>query len=357
MPDRAAPDAGDVSVRRLTHDDVEDALALSSMAGWNQRLDEWRLLIDLAPVGSFAASIGNRIVGTAIGIDYGAFSWIAMMLVEPAYRGRGLGRRLLQAALDAVPADTPVRLDATPAGRPLYRAHGFDNEATLTRWIAEAPRLALTDTDARGNACAVRRLTGDDLDGVTACDAHVFGSNRRAVLHWLLDRAPDYAHAIAHTSAHARWETAGERYAGRPVEQPLQYCFGRRGRLFDQIGPVIASDEDAACALMDAVLRAVDGRAAVADVFEGQSRVTTWLQACGFHPQRPLFRMRRPPQRAAHDNDVLSNRDGVGPDSSPAIAPDRVGPSRAMAGLKSGPTPSGAVAGLREFVIAGPEFG
>src|SRR5215203_1478379 len=89
MPDRAAPDAGDVSVRRLTHDDVEDALALSSMAGWNQRVDEWRLLIDLAPAGSFAASIGNRIVGTAIGIDYGGFSWIAMMLVEPAYRGRG----------------------------------------------------------------------------------------------------------------------------------------------------------------------------------------------------------------------------------------------------------------------------
>src|SRR5215213_8295044 len=82
MPDSAAPDGGDVSVRRLTHDDVEDALALSSMAGWNQRVDEWRLLIDLAAAGSFAASSGNRIVGTAIGIDYGGFSWIAMMLVE-----------------------------------------------------------------------------------------------------------------------------------------------------------------------------------------------------------------------------------------------------------------------------------
>src|SRR5215218_2385453 len=310
MPDSAAPDAGDVSVRRLTHDDVEDALALSSMAGWNQRVDEWRLLIDLAPAGSFAASSGNRIVGTAIGIDYGGFSWIAMMLVEPAYRGRGLGRRLLQAALDAVPADTPVRLDATPVGRPLYRAHGFEDEATLTRWVAEAPIPVPDAGDQAGHAYAVRPLSADDLPGVAADDARVFGGSRRAVLQWALDGAPHYAHAIGRASAHGRGEAAGERHTGRPAEEPVQYCFGRRGRLFDQIGPVIASYEDAACALMDGALRAVDDRAAVADVFDGQSRVTSWLQACGFHPQRPLFRMQRPPQPAPHDNEARPN--GVG---------------------------------------------
>jgi GNAT superfamily N-acetyltransferase len=340
MPDCAAPDAGDISVRRLTHDDVEGALALSSTAGWNQRVDEWRLLIDLAPAGSFAASIRNRIVGTAIGIDYGAFSWIAMMLVDPAYRGRGLGRRLLQAALDAVPAHTPVRLDATPAGRPLYRAHGFEDEATLTRWVAETPIRVPEAADGAGNASAVRRLSADDLPGVAAFDARVFGGSRRAVLRWALDSAPHYAHAIGRASAYGRGDGAGERHSGRLAEKRVQYCFGRRGRLFDQIGPVIASDEDAACALMDAALRAVDDRAAVADVFDGQSRVTSWLQACGFQPQRPLFRMRRPPQ------------DGVGPDFSPAMGRDRVGPdfSPAMSHDVNA-TP------LREFAIAGPEFG
>ena len=56
------------------------------------------MLLQLAPAGSFAAVADDRIVGTAIGIDYGTFGWIAMMLVDPAWRGRGIGARLLEEA-------------------------------------------------------------------------------------------------------------------------------------------------------------------------------------------------------------------------------------------------------------------
>ena len=75
------------------------------------------MLLQLAPAGSFAAVADDRIVGTAIGIDYGTFGWIAMMLVDPAWRGRGIGGRLLEEAIGAVPPDIPIRLDATPLGR------------------------------------------------------------------------------------------------------------------------------------------------------------------------------------------------------------------------------------------------
>ena len=84
-------------IRELTPGDLESAFTLSSTAGWNQRLEDWRALLRLAPRGSFAAIVDGRIVGTAIGIDYRTFGWIAMMLVDPAYRGRGLGGRLLEA--------------------------------------------------------------------------------------------------------------------------------------------------------------------------------------------------------------------------------------------------------------------
>jgi GNAT superfamily N-acetyltransferase len=296
---------GDVIVRRLGPADLDEALALSSTAGWNQRLDDWRVLVDLAPQGSYAALDRGRIVGTAIGIDYRGFSWIAMMLVEPGYRGRGLGRRLLEAAIDAVPDDTPVRLDATPMGRPLYLSFGFEDECAITRFTADPSR---GDMPAGEKLVPVRRLDAGELADVAADDERVFGGRRRAVLEWALDMAPEYALAAENGAA------GGSR----------QYCFGRHGRLFHQIGPVVAAREDAARALVRAALWPARGRALVMDVFDMRGSFAAWLQACGFQAQRPLFRMQRPPRRAHHAAGV-----------------------RAIAGQH--PT-------LAEFAIFGPEF-
>ncbi|MBA2604869.1 MAG: GNAT family N-acetyltransferase, partial [Acidobacteria bacterium] len=63
--------SSDIAIRLLTPDDLAGALALSTTAGWNQRAEDWRMLLQIAPGGSFAALAGERIVGTAIGIDYG----------------------------------------------------------------------------------------------------------------------------------------------------------------------------------------------------------------------------------------------------------------------------------------------
>ena len=51
------------------------------------------------------------------------------------------------------------------------------------------------------------------------------------------------------------------------------YCFGRRGRLFDQIGPVVATDDEAARALVRASLAAADGRAVVVDAFDREQQL------------------------------------------------------------------------------------
>ncbi len=271
--------SSDIAIRLLTPDDLAGALALSTTAGWNQRAEDWRMLLQIAQGGSFAALAGERIVGTAIGIDYADFSWIAMMLVEPALRGRGLGRRLLEAAMAAVPGDTPIRLDATPLGRPLYQAYGFEDECTLTRCVAEGASRGRPPVHGfNEGAIEPRRVTEEDLPVLAQEDRSVFGGDRHAVLRWVWDIAPEYAHAV-------------QDEGGR-----MQYCLGRRGRLFDQIGPVISGSDGAARALVGAALREAQG-AVVMDVFDARAGFMAWLQSCGFTPQRPLFRMRRPPRR------------------------------------------------------------
>ncbi len=265
-------------IRALQVDDLQDALALSTSAGWNQRLDDWRLLRSVARGGSFAAVSGTKVVGTAMAIDYGRFAWIAMMLVEPAHRGRGLGARLLEAAMAAVAADLPIRLDATPAGRGLYLKYGFEDEAMLTRSVAPAGRAVVP---AIAGGAAVRALTAADLPEVTRADAAVFGGDRGAVLQWALEQAPQYARVVDGDSG------------------PPQYCFGRPGRLFEQVGPVVAANDVSARALVIAALLSAEGRAVVVDAFQARGAFTEWLRGCGFEGERPLFRMGRRPRAAA----------------------------------------------------------
>ena len=287
-------------IRHLTLDDLEGAIQLSSTAGWNQQRADWQMLLTIAPGGGFAAidDSDGRIVGTSIGIDYGGFGWIAMMLVDPAFRSRGLGARLLEAAMDAVPAGLPIRLDATPMGRPLYQRYGFVDEAMLTRHVAAAGdrRPPIADRDA--NCLPVDRM---DLEAIGNHDIEIFGGNRLAVLDWALTGAPQYAWLL------------------NTVSGPPQYCFGRQGRLFDQIGPIVASDVNGARGLFSGAMRAAGERALVADVFEEQRGFADWLRDCGFRAERPLYRMCRP-------------------GAAPA--------ARAPAGT----------AGTRELAIFGPEF-
>ena len=264
----------DPLIRQLGIDDLEAACGLSTGAGWNQTADDWRMLFRLAPDGSFAAEAKERIVGSAIGIDYGSYGWIAMMLVEPAYRGRGVGGALLEAAMGAIRAELPIRLDATPLGRPLYQRHGFEDEATLTRYALGAAQSG--PGDERDQPARAQRLTGTDLKIVIEQDVETSGRTRGQLLEWAFDRAPDYCHVVNDT------------------DRIVQYCLGRRGRLFDQIGPVVAKDDEVAAALVSAALSATVARQVIVDAFDSHHVFAASLRKRGFEHQRPLYRMRRP---------------------------------------------------------------
>jgi GNAT superfamily N-acetyltransferase len=259
------------------------------------------MLRRLAPAGAFAAFLDARdvsIVGTCIGIDYGGFAWIAMMLVDPAHRGRGIGRRLLEAAMDAVPANLPIRLDATPLGRPLYQQYGFQDEAALSRYVVDRDVANLPDADVPP---AIRRLTREDLELVIAQDHETFGGTRDTLLEWMWRGAPQYAYATCSDD-------------GR-----IHYCLGRQGRVFDQIGPVTAGDEDIAHALVKAALASTGDRRVAMDVYDRHRAFAATLRDNRFAIERPLFRMCRAAASGACDRSIVPG-------------------------------------GVREFAILGPEF-
>jgi hypothetical protein len=83
-------------------------------------------------------------------------------------------------------------------------------------------------------------MTTADLPSAIDRDREIFGGTRAPVLEWAFRTASGYAHV------------AGSPDAG--------YCFGRRGRLFDQIGPLVAGDAAVAHALVLEACAAANGR-------------------------------------------------------------------------------------------------
>ena len=126
-------------IRLLEPSDVPQARALSQAVGWNQTPDDWRLAIEMNPVGCFAMEFEATLVATTTTIRYGTdLAWIGMVLTHPEYRARGYARSLMQCALDHLSDVKTIKLDATEMGAPLYRQLGFVDECVIERWHGQS---------------------------------------------------------------------------------------------------------------------------------------------------------------------------------------------------------------------------
>jgi GNAT superfamily N-acetyltransferase len=273
----------------MTEVDLEGGLQLSRASGWNQTLDDWRLLLSLGP-GLFRVAVrGSEVVASGGAVRYGeALAWICMILVRPDERGHGLGTRVFDEVLERASALVSagrlraVGLDATPAGRGLYLKHGFQDGPALVRLRAEAATSA-----EHGPAS---RPAASELDAVLERDWEVFGADRSPVLRALASAAPELTRIA--------WD--GGQLRG--------YCFGRHGDHADHLGPVVADDEELARELVRSVLAATRRRPLILDA----RAASDWLAALrelGFREQRPLTRMylgeARPAARPEHELAIL----------------------------------------------------
>ena len=248
-------------------------MRLKQQAGWNQTTDDWRLFLSLRPQGCFVAVLNGQVTGTVTSIDYsGSFSWVGMVLVDRAYRRLGIGKALLNRAIQSLEKCESIRLDATPEGEKLYTHLGFIPEYELTR-LCRPPAFFYTPEHLRDPRLI--SLSPELLAPVIDYDAGRFGRERAQVLSAWVQRNPHAAFVYMH----------GSTIRG--------YVMARTGSDADHIGPLVAENFKIAQKLTAASLASLYQRPVILDRFEHNEDWNHFLAENGFIVRRHFLRMRK----------------------------------------------------------------
>jgi ribosomal protein S18 acetylase RimI-like enzyme len=257
----------------LGEEHLRGCLALSQAANWNQNEADWRLMLGIGRGWGITLADGTLAASTLV-LPFESFAWISMVLVLPAQRRKGYATRLLRTALGDLASQnlTPV-LDATPAGRAVYRLEGFRDTWTFKRYALE-----------KGVRTLLPKKGPDPFlpwKEILRLDREAFGASRERLLRDLARRLPQAAFAEANG-----------------------FLLGREGRAALQLGPLVARDEETAIRLLSQGLQAVDVPVYV-DVVDHAPKLTAWLEDQGFAFQRPFIRMVHGASRAPGDERLV----------------------------------------------------
>ncbi len=246
-------------VRLLRTSDLDPAVRLSTIAGWNQTEDDWRMLIEMAPNGCFGIDADGKLVATTTLVSYGQqLAWIGMVLTQPEYRGRGFARALVTHAVEF--ADScgirTVKLDATDQGQHLYERLGFETEEFIERW-------------SRPGTSNLRLAAGEfHCDQLIELDLMAFGATRSEMLYKLAKRSRVYT-------------------------EKNSFLFVRTGRKTAYLGPCVAQKPASTRALIGSAVQEDSSVAWSWDLFPQNATSVAIALELGFTRQRVLTRMRR----------------------------------------------------------------
>jgi GNAT superfamily N-acetyltransferase len=274
-----------IKIRAMTIHDLQLGLRLTQQAGWNQTESDWLRFINLEPTGCFVAELNESAAGTTTTCILGQVAWIAMVLVDVNSRGQGVGTRLLEHSLGYLNQRKvkTVRLDATPAGQPIYAKLGFEPEYELARFEGIAPqqrrrpepiRLTLRVNSVEGPEPAAAKVTPEIYADIIEFDNRMTGTDRTKMLTRLFEEFPQNIRFLSH----------GDKIDG--------FATIRTGANAVQIGPCIATMKAGPPLLRDALARCA-GKPVFVDIPLHNAAAVKIAESSGLRVQRRFMRMYR----------------------------------------------------------------
>lgn len=260
---------GKITIKNMSEKDLDFAMEIKDAEGWNQTRKDWELLFTSNPDLCLVATLEGKVIATVTAITYEKkLAWIGMMLVRKEHRGKGIAKLLMNSILKKIDHCPSIKLDATPAGFPVYCKLGFVKEYSIYRMTNSNMPPAFTES--KNN---VRRAKFTDLEALVDFDEGIFGVKRKEVIIYLMANSPNQSWLVEEN------------------QQIKGFLLGRPGTRFFQLGPLIAESSQVAIQLLSNALPELQGTPVVVDILKDKESLTQWLHAQGFATQRELIRM------------------------------------------------------------------
>lgn len=254
-------------LRPLRADELPAILDWAAAEGWNPGHDDAPAFFAADPGGFFVADAGDRPVAAISVVNHDpAMAFLGLYIVDPNWRGQGIGKRLWDHALSHAARRT-VGLDGVPAQQGNYEKSGFVRAGETARY--EGTLDGLIDP-------AIRPVCPADLPALIAMDRAAQGYGRAAFLTaWLTDTAT------------RRTLVLGPSLKG--------FVTVRACRIGTKIGPLLATTQDDALRLLHAAASAADPGPLVVDVPDNQPGLTAFCRDAGLSCSFTTARMYRGP--------------------------------------------------------------
>lgn len=246
-----------ITLRAMTQDDIEHGYAITQQLKWPHRREDWQQALALGE--GVVAEQQGEFVGSAFGWRWGEqAATIGLVVVNPQFQGRGIGKQLMLALLEKFPQYN-IRLHATEMGKGLYQKIGFQVTGHIqqhqTRELTAVPTVNIPADLTLRNAQAA------DVDLLIELDHQAHGMWRPALIHSLI---ADFQTVLL--------QDAAQRVHG--------FASLRRFGHGWSIGPVIARNIDIAQTLISALMQGLRGEFVRIDT-DGALPLGSWLETLG----------------------------------------------------------------------------
>lgn len=230
-------------IRNLNQNELTLAIDWAAAEGWNPGLNDAGLFYFGDANGFFAGEIDGRIVAVGSAVCYDDhYAFCGLYIVDPQFRGRGLGLALTKARLEYC-GDRNVGIDGVLENVAIYQRVGYRPFYMNHRFQTQAQERGFDDR-------CLRSIREEHMDDILAYDRRCFPASRELFLRAWIRQAE------------------GKSIVFESENQIRGFAVRRRCREGYKIGPLFADDSHVARELLNALQSDILGATLYLDVPE-----------------------------------------------------------------------------------------